>query len=411
MTERERETYKGLVKQHAVGDEVAIPSIKDGLPFLNLHTDIEFDKIITEQMSEIKQAAARHGLSIAPRRAVTVLIPLTSYLPLPKPYTAALLSKTNIAKKQVEEFTCVRIEDYLPRMTVTDDVLLKLSYAIVTIGSLENGTISTNLDKQANLLDIHGQAIQAINKVIDAYKATPRRHNHLLQPITQLGSPGHIYALVFNTKHGNIKSAKEIDVHGHLFGEMLAARTMAEDELSVFREIHVRNAVGEGFPLRLVKKLNEAIDARCMGRNETAIMAADLYAEQAMSYWLYRILLEKGETEVDAKKKSRGFKEITNLKNILAKELGHDQAAFDKLLKYNRWYQLCREKRNSLAHDFQFEGDSGKMSYQAVQESARLIKIIAETAADTYPNLYKDGQIFWAATWMLEMTKHSDWEK
>lgn len=402
-----QEAYKQLIEQHLVGDEVAVPSIKDALPLLRLHLEVKFDEIVREQLSEIKRVALRHGFAnLSPKRTVTFLIPLTAYIPLPKPYNAAVLGKTNHSKHCVEEFTCVRVEDYLPRIKVKEGTLLKLSYVVVTIGRQKNGTININLEKQENLYEIYRQAIEAVNKVIDAYKATPMRHNHLLQPITQLGSPGKVYALVANTKHANIKSQKEIDIHGHLMGEMFASRKMEADELSIFAEIHTRNSFGDGFPLRLVKKLNEAIDARCMGRNESAIMLADLYAEQAMSYWLYRILQEKGIAEADAIKGSRGFKEVTKLKNNLAKELGFDQTVFDKLIKYNRWYQQCREKRNSLAHDFQFTGSSEQMSYEAVQESARLIKIIAQEAAEKYPNLYKDGQIFWASTWMLEKIKH-----
>jgi hypothetical protein len=406
------EIYEQLIRQHAVGDEMAIPSIKDALPFLKIHEDVDFQTIIRQQYVEIGNTAKQFKVSkINSSRAITFIIPLMSYIPLPKPYTAVTIGKLNMSKKHLESFNCVRIEDYLPRLSDNDDVLLKLSYAIVTVCDSAFGVINTKIEQNTNLLEMHNQAIQALNHVIDAYKATPMRHNHLLQPITQLGAPGETYVLVSNTKHGHIMSQQKIDLHEHLFGEIFAARNMAPDELAIFQEIHTRYAFDEGYPLKLVKKLNEAIDARCIGRHESSIVLADLYAEQSMSYWLYRIFLEKGISEVDAKKKSRGFKEITNLKNTLATELGILQSDFDKKINYNRWYQKCRETRNGLSHDFMFAADNNKMSYDAVQESASIIKCIAEISVNKYPNLERDGRIFRASTWMLDRIKHGVWEK
>lgn len=408
-----REMFESLLEQHTQDDEITIPSLIDSLPLLKIQNDIDFSQIIKEQFDEIKAKLQEwSGVTIAGKRAVTFLIPLTSYLPLPKPYTATAIDGESLKKNRLGRFTCVRIDDFFPRLEQNDGITLKLSYALVTICDASFGSINPKIEKNKHLLKIYEEAIQALNKVIDSYKATPMRHNHLLQPITVLGSPGTVYTAISNTKYDNIVSQCEVNLHEHLVGELFAARNMADDELSIFREIHIKNSFGNGYPLKMVKKLNEAIDARCMGRNEAAILLADLYVEHAMSYWLYRVLIEKGHDEAEAKKGSRGFKEITKLKNKLAKELDLEQADFDKLIKYNRWYQLCREKRNGLTHDFLYIADDPyRISYNAVQESASLIKLIAEKATEKYPGLYSDGQIFWASTWMLERIKHQPWEK
>ena len=408
-----REMLESLLEQHTQDDEITIPSLIDSLPLLKIQENIDFPKIIKGQIDEIKAKLREwNGATVASRRAVTFLIPLTSYLPLPKPYTAAAIDGESLKRNKLGRFTCVRIDDFFPRLGQNDGLTLKLSYALVTICDTSLGSINPKIENNKHLLKIYEEAIQALNKVIDSYKATPMRHNHLLQPITVLGSPGTVYIAVSNTKYGNVVSQYEVNIHEHLIGEIFAARNMADDELSIFQEIHVKNSFGNGYPLKMVKKLNEAIDARCMGRNEAAILLADLYAEHAMSYWLYRVLMEKGHSEAEAKKGSRGFKEITKLKNGLAKELEIEKADFDKLIKYNRWYQLCREKRNGLTHDFLYIADDPyRISYNAVQESASLIKRIAEKAAEKHPGLYSDGQIFWASTWILEKIKHQPWEK
>jgi len=404
----QEKAYEELIKQHAVGEEVSIPSIIDALPLLEIYRNIDLDAIIAGQFEGMMSALNDNKLkALGPKRTVSFFIPLTSFIPLPETYNAAIMDRVNRSKKRVDRFTCVTVKHYYPKLGHSCEVLLKLSYVIVTIGDTSYGAINTKPERNKNINEIYHDAIKAVNKVIDSYKATPMRHNHLLQPITPLGTPGHVYTLIGNTEHGHILNRGVVILHEHLVGELFASRKMDDDEINIFQQIHIRNSLDDALPLRMIKKLNEAIDARCMGRNESAVILADNYTEQAMRYWLYRILIEKGATELEARKRSRGFEKVTMLKNELAKELNYSQSEFDKKIRYARWYQLCRNKRNGLAHDFLYEGDSHQLSYDAVQESASIIKSIAEIAVEKYTNLYQDGRIFWASTWMLDRIKHS----
>lgn len=412
--EKINEFFSYLVGSSALehNGEIAIPSIVDMLPLLEIEKTINVEDFVKTQYEAISNSMREFKISgIVATKGVSFIIPLTAYIPLPTPYYASLISR-DINTNETSGFTCVTINDYNPRIKLGEkDILLQLSYAIVTVADKDFNVINGELKKYDKIHKIYCKALAALNSVINAYKTTPYRHSHILQTQAALSAPGCVFTVLTNFPQATIIEEDTINLHNHFIGELYQARIMSKSELESFRKIHVTDSNGQSFPLWLVSKLNEAIDARCNGKDDSAIVLADHYVELSIRFLLYKVLLAKGLALAAARKKIGKYERIENLIEDLAIELCQPISEFKSNIQYSIWYQSCRKKRNVLNHDIKRCNFTPAESFKAVDSSATIIKKICEIINSQYQNAIVDTQWLINAVWMTELMKTSQKSK
>lgn len=387
----------------------AIPSIVDILPLLAIEETVQIDDLIQHQYNGVSTTLKDLGISkITAQKGVSFLIPLTAYIPLPTPYYASLVAK-NADTGEAIGFTCVTLNTYNPEMKLGDkEVLLQLSYAVVTIVSEEFNDITSTLEEFPELRKVYDRALAALNSVIRSYKVTPGRHSHILQTLSVLGSAGSVHIIFSEFPSAKIIEKNTISLHAHLWGELWQSRMVSQTELDTFRTIHTTDSNGNSFPLWLVGTLHEAIDARCNGKDDTAIIFADHYVELSMRFLLYNLLRTKGISHINARARAKNHKKLDDLVKDLAKELGQSPTDFKNTIGYSSWNQACRKKRNSLNHEIERSVVTPNESFRAVDRSATLINKICEVVNAHYPDAIQDTQWLMSATWMTQSIKHAD---
>lgn len=154
-------------------------------------------------------------------------------------------------------------------------------------------------------------------------------------------------------------------------------------------------------------KLNEAIDARCNGKDDSAIVFADHYVELSMRYLLYNVLRAKGMAHVNARARAKNHNKIDGLVKDLAIELGQSPTNFKNTIQYSKWTQSCRKKRNALNHEIERTKVTPNESFKAVDSSAITVQKICEIVNSQYSDAMQDTQWMISATWMTESMKQA----
>lgn len=398
-----------LFKSLEVDGRPAIPSFVEALPMLDLDGLADMPKVVSEQFKYLADNYAQFGIeSTADMKALTFLVPLTAFIPLPTPYNACIVSKSPDTEELVG-FTCVTIQHYEPKLTLGDkEAQLKLSYALVTVADEGLYGVTEKLEEMKVLYQVYDDALAALNSVIHAYKSTPMRHSHILQPQSALGSPDAVPILFSSFPDDTVIEQQSLMLHGHFIGEFWQSRDMTAEELENFQKTHMASRNSRSVPHWLVTKLNEAIDARCNGKDDSAIVFADLYAELSMRFLLYGVLTAKGESHAKAKARAQNHKKIDELIKDLAKELSISPTKFKQDVGYATWNQVCRKVRNKLNHEVQRPKITPKQSFKAVDTSASMIRKIAEAVNTQYPGANGDTQWLINASWMTDSIKEAD---
>ena len=388
--------------------EPAIPSIVDILPLLAIEETVQLEDFVKAQYKGVSETIKQLKIEkVTAKKALSFLVPLTAYIPLPTPYYASLVSRDEETNEAIG-FSCVTLNNYNPRMKLGDkEVLLQLSYALITVASEEFNNTDNKLEEFPDLHKVYDHALLALNGVINSYKATPWRHSHILQAQSALGTPGAVHIIFSEFPTAKIIEKGTISLHDHLIGELYQSRMVNENELNNFRIIHTTDSNGNSFPLWLVSKLNEAIDARCNGKDDSAIIFADHYVELSMRYLLYNVLRTKGLTHTNARARARNHNRIDDLVKDLAVELGQSPTNFKSKIEYSKWTQSCRKKRNALNHEIERSKVTPNESFKAVDTSAINIKKICEVVNSQYPGAMQDTQWMMTATWMTESMKQA----
>lgn len=401
-----------IFKNLEVDGEIAIPSFVDALPLLELDKIADMSGVVSQQYQNIVGSYKGLGVSgAANMKGLTFLIPLTAYIPLPTPYHASIASRDNDAKELIG-FTCVTIQHYAPVLSLGEkEVQLKMSYAIVTVAGDALFDISDKLEKMKILPRIYDDALNALNAVIHAYKSTPMRHSHIMQSQSALGSPGSVPILFTKFPDASVIEQETIMLHEHFLGELLQARDMSEQELTNFQATHVASKNGNSVPHWLVAKLNEAIDARCNGKDDSAVVFADLYTELSMRFLLYGVIAAKGETHKVAKARAQNHRNVDELVKDLAKELGKSPTTFKQDIGYAAWNQSCRKVRNKLNHEVERSKITPQQSFKAVDLCATIVRKAAEAVNGKYPGAAGDTQWLINAAWMTDSMKAANKKK
>jgi hypothetical protein len=279
----------------------------------------------------------------------------------------------------------------------------RLSVAFVGIANHTNTYKKiSKLAKKDELDELYSKAINAVNKTILAYKMTPGRHNHDLKTITKLDRPSVVDVVRYDVLSGDLLESQSVALHDNLRLSATHARDLDGSELTAFRNIHVAissDLQTEGW---IVSKLYQAIDARCNGDCSYSIILADTFAEHAMIYMLFMMLIPKIGQEAAAKKID-DIKKIDVLKNEIAEQLQLSSKLFTKESGYKSWDRDCHKVRNPLTHMFIEQIPTQEQAQAALDSSVSYIAKLADMIMDKYEDCEKSLTFFQLTHWYKDI--------
>ncbi len=376
-------------------------SLKEAIGLMPLLEQIDLTKVLNDQISGTLRTVRQMGLKeFKPKKALTFVIPLDAYMAFPDTYHSVIVNSDDTGTS-CNGFDAVSIVSFTLNMrSGTVDVPIKLSAAISTIA--DEGIQGDALQDIEKLHLYYEAASNNTNAVIDAYKLVPGRHNHNLQGVTLLSNPGHINSILYDIESKNILDKQLIMFHEHPIVDAWNAQPMDEKQMKNFANIHTTLRAGNSMPVWLASKVNDAVDARCLGKNDEGVVLADSYTERTMRFLLFQLLVSNGTKISDARKRVQNHTKIDDLVNDLASALGMASNELRNRVKYSAWKTSCRNRRNNLNHELMPTTISPTQSFHALDKSLQMIKKICEEINRKYPNAVRDTQ------WLIYVCDFTD---
>lgn len=379
---RQKEQYKKnkeqifeeLCQQYSGGNgSMPAPNLIEALARHNLSSDKHFDAMFEQLMeyfsSELSKRASELKQKLhMPDNVVTFLIPLDFYVPLPEGYNSMTIRSSN---DEVIEASCVTaISKILPVGTAS----VKITYFVVSICSDEAAN-GARLCTFSGLIKIYEKAIMLANHVIVGIQSVPTRHNHYLHSLTAQSSPSVISMNVFNRTTKRVLKKEAVTFHKNPISEIFNARPLEKEEVGQFRSAHVNKAFTDDKVFQLVSKFNEAINMRCFGRNNEAVVLADNFVELSLGYLYCELCVANGEDIDKACELYADMKKMSQIWEGLCDLLSYKSVTkLKKDIGFNDWTKYCRIPRDNLTHRFLTSDLSGVESLEAIYYSGELIR-------------------------------------
>jgi hypothetical protein len=376
-------------------------SINEAIGLLHLEDELNLDEILKAQKDGTQESIQKRGIISDFKYSISFVIPLPTYIPLPNPYHAAIIPNSNPLK--MSSMSVVSITNTLLNLSLGEKVVpIRISVVLASISIKESVGI---LENPTKLHSVYLEALHATNDVLNAYKITPNRHNHFLQPLTDLNTPGLCFAAIYDREKEKIIQKGQTLVHEHMLSEILEARDLSEPEVASFIKIHTSMGHQESIPLWLTIQINEAIDVRCMGHHSESIILADHYTELVIRFLIYGILIAKGTEEKLARQKAQSRIKVQLLIEILSDELGYATSDFKNKIKFSPWCNDCRKVRNALSHEVKIMKITPDQSFKALDASTIMVKKMCEIVNDKYPSAINDTQWLMSSSWLTDSMK------
>ena len=371
----QREVEKKLFEEYADGQKIMpMPSLNEALASQDMEKDSQLKDAISKMISFFSddlEQILEHQKNIKcylPDNAVSFIIPLDFYIPLASPYNAVAI---RAADDEITYATCVSI---ISKIVPVDESAVKVSYLIATICS-NNASLASKNETSKELLKIYEEAISACNNIIASFQAIPARHNHYFHPITCQSAPSHINYFSFNRKTKKILKKMTLNIHGNVYSEILQCHKLDEQELGFFRNLHLNKSFSDDKIFYLVNKINEAVNTRCFGNNNEAIILADNFVELSLGYLYCEIRIAKKEDRTTVYEEYSKMKTMSEIWDALANLLNYgSKTKLKNDIGFNDWTRDCRNRRDDLTHRFLTGSFTGKESLDAIYSSGELIR-------------------------------------
>lgn len=368
------EIEKALFNNYAEGQKILpMPTLDEALASQLLEKDERINDAILKMMdyfgSDLEEIVKKQeGVKCyLPDNAISFIIPLDFYIPLPSPYNAVAVKAV---EGEINYATCVSV---VSKIIPVGESAIKVSYLISTI--CNNGASSASKkESPRELLRVYEEAILTCNNVIASFQSIPSRHNHYFHPITVQSAPSRICYFSFNKTTKRILKRGVLNIHGNVYGEILQCHPLDERELACFRNSHLNKSFSDDKIFYLINKMNEAVNSRCFGRNNEAIILADNFVELSLGYLLCEIKIANGEKRKDVHEQYVNIKTMNEIWSMFASLLRYDSIKkLKKDIGFDEWMHNCRNKRDDLTHRFLTGSYTGKESLDAINSSGELI--------------------------------------
>lgn len=370
----QEQVFEKLCKQYSEdNDSIPAPNLVEALARHNIsqdeHFSLIFQKLVSYFGNELLEKSNKLNQELnLPDNVVTFLIPLDFYVPLPEGYNSMTIMSND---SKITEASCVTtISKILPIGTA----LVKVTYFIVAICS-DEAARGAKLCTFSSLIRTYEKAIMLANHVIVGIQSVPTRHNHYMHGLTVQSSPGTISMNVFNRTTKRVLKKEAVTFHKNPISEIFNARPFEKEETDQFRGAHVNKAFTDDKVFHLVSKYNEAVNMRCFGRNNEAVVLADNFVELSLGYLYCELCVNNGEAMDKACESYANMKSMSQIWEGLCKLL--DYSSITKLKKdigFDDWAKHCRIPRDNLTHRFLTNDLSGVESLDAIYYSGELVR-------------------------------------
>jgi len=367
-------------------EELIMPSFVDALGELDLAKAIDVENLVQAQATLYQDFLKEQSIKSAPEEFVGFVVPLDAYIPIAEGYPAASLTPGEA--EGIARTSIVSLSSISPTISLgTHSIKIRQSVLLVSLSDHDATHKSVaELEESGILLNQYHHALKAANDVVLAYRLTPGRHNHNLAPVTLLGRPGSVPVIRCRlSRKPEIRERTAVTFHQNTLAGVLHAREILETELDNFRSFHASLGTYARYPTVLLTAIYDAIDARCKGQNDIAVIRSDAFAEHILRYLLYQVLVpDLGER--GAGEKIDSIYRLDSLLSQLAGKLGLTSAELKNKINFETWDRDCRKIRNSLTHVFlehYLSEDDSRLAVTATLNMVRaLIDLLEEQFAD-----------------------------
>lgn len=303
-----------------------------------------------------------------PDNVISFIIPLDFHIPLNSPYNAVSIS---LDKTLINEVCCTTVvSEVLPVGTAP----IKISYLVVSICK-DSASLAFKKKVSSEMLSVYEEAIRICNDMIASFQATSFRHNHYFHPITVLSAPSVVKYFIFNRKTKKILSRNNFNVHGNIYSEVFSSFPNTDEELALFRSAHVNKTFSNDKIFKLVSKIQEAVNLRCLGFYNESIIASDNFVEMSLGYLYCEIRIALGGERDTIYKDFSKIETMSELWQELKDLLSYPSVTKLKNdINFNDWSKYCRKRRDNLTHRFLTEDYNGVESLEAAYYSSGLIR-------------------------------------
>ena len=371
----QREVEKKIFEEYADGQKIMpMPSLNEALASQDMEKDSQLKDAISKMINYFSndlEQILEHQKNIKcylPDNAVSFIIPLDFYIPLASPYNAVAI---RVANDEITYATCVSI---ISKIVPVGESAVKTSYLIATVCSNDASLASKN-ETSKGLLEIYEEAISASNNIIASFQAIPSKHNHYFHSITSQSAPSRINYFSFSRKTQKILKKMTLNIHGNVYGEILQCHKLDKQELDFFRSLHLNKSFSDDKIFYLINKINEAVNTRCFGNNNEAIVLADNFVELSLGYLYCEIRIARDEDRITVYEDYSKIKNMHEIWSALVDLLDYEsKTKLRNDIGFDDWMRDCRNKRDDLTHRFLTGNFTGKESLEAIYSSGELIR-------------------------------------
>lgn len=285
-----------------------------------------------------------------PKIAVSFVVPLDFYIPIFEPYNACVIGDSSFGQK------CIVCGSIFSFVSAVNDTKYRTSGIICTVcGDDSDAFINRGKDVKYDGENLSKTIVDCCNRIIGSYESIPGRHTHYFHRITYFQLPSELYYFSFSRTKGTLIDDGTVLIHSNVLSDLHNSEKLpTNEELGVFRDVHINFDTVFINVIDLILKIKDAIYLKCKGLDSDAILLADNFAELCMGF-LYcetrRVVYGEEKDAIIEK-----YKEISGKEGWFA-ELASTfrfpgAKKYKKAILYDKYYEKCRLVRNDLSHRF-----------------------------------------------------------
>lgn len=376
---------------------IPMPSLAGLSSMLSPMKALALEGSIETHSREYRKTIKQYAYENPPSEFVAFTIPLDSYLPLPEAYGSIV----HEPQEQSATMTLVH-HTALETKVGTEKLTAVLTALVVAIGNKDTVTPLSDLD-ETTIMGLYSKVIRQANNTIMAYKLTPGRHNHDLQPVTITDRPSYVDIFRFDTRRGEILEAGTVHMHQNLLASVERARHVLNGpEHTDFRNyFQMIGLHGDNPAANILATMYQAIDEVCTGNFSSGLVLADTYAEHSMRYALLQLYANEGHSEEAAMGKVDSLRTLEKLLGGLAAELHVTRPNLKQMISFDTWRDACRQKRNHITHRFTKLPVEPHEARTALHETIHMITKLTRHIMRTHVELAPHLRLFGAPSWYI----------
>ena len=365
-----------------------MPSMVEALGFQDIASDEKFavarDKTTEWLVDGVKSVIAQaKALDYLPNMAITFVLPLGFHLPLPEYYVSGAIS----GLKNATEANCVTV---FSKILPVGNAGIKTSYMLISM--CDNEVVRLARTKKVSSYQVlFNKAVALANNVIAGLQSVHNIHNHNMHNLTPLSVNAIIQWYFTDRSTRGCSEIQKATDEERLFTDILTSQPIVGDALEHYKINHSWAYFTGDKVFALISLFNSAVNSRCFGRDDQAILSADTFVEYALGYIYCEIKAVMGDELVDA---------VKNFNQMTKSGIGAVWGEYVKMLDYEdskegiealkndvgfgKYDVHCRDKRNDLHHHFMANNYNETDSLLAVYYSGEMIRKLCELVLKKY---------------------------